>query len=147
MLLTNRHVVIALIVAPILAVLAWQGVGQLNGEKPRAAQPGNAYPLVEHSNCRWHSGQCTVSNQDIELQLSLHHTTLAIRSSRPLARILVAIASATTQQQPVAMVRQGDQWQLDIQRRPGASDRLRLVAAIEGTHFFAEVSTAFATEN
>jgi hypothetical protein len=43
----NKHVVIAMIVAPILAVLAWFAVGALVGEKAQVAKPGGAYPDSE----------------------------------------------------------------------------------------------------
>ena len=41
--LTNKHVVIALIVAPILAVIAYFATDAAVGEKPHKAQAGKSY--------------------------------------------------------------------------------------------------------
>lgn len=143
MLFTNKHVVIAIIVSPILAVLAWYGVGQITGEKPQAAQQGSSYPLVEKSNCRWESGQCDLANEGVKLNLTLDNTTLAVSSSLPLERILVSVDAATAKPQPSAMTQRGDSWLLDIKRKPGAQERIRLVAYAGGSLYFADASTTF----
>ena len=67
----NKHVIIAMIVAPILSILAWFAVGQFTGEQPQVAQPGQSYPLVEKSNCRYESGACDLENQDFKVRISL----------------------------------------------------------------------------
>lgn len=55
-LLTNKHVVIAMLVAPVLAVIAYFAVDASVSEPPKAAQPGQSYPLAVRSNCRYTSG-------------------------------------------------------------------------------------------
>jgi hypothetical protein len=94
----NKHVVIAMIVAPILAILAWVGVGQIVGEKAHVAEPGAAYPLVARSNCRWESGECELHNNDLEmtilpLELGAQYTKLSLDSEFPLAQATFALLS------------------------------------------------------
>ena len=85
---TNKHVVIALIVGPILAILAWIGVGQIAGEKAAVAVAGNSYPLVEKSDCRYESGHCKLENEDFKLVLLLEQrgidTMLVLQSAQVL---------------------------------------------------------------
>ena len=66
----NKHLVVAMLVAPILAILAWYAIDVLVGEKPRPAEEGQSYPLAEKPNCRYGSGACGLKNADFELQLS-----------------------------------------------------------------------------
>jgi len=92
----NKHVVIAMIVAPILAILAWFAVGQIVGEQAQVAEPGAAYPLVVRSNCRWESGECDLANNDLQmtilpLELGAQYTRLAIDSEFPLAQATFAL--------------------------------------------------------
>ena len=65
----NKHVVIAMLVAPILAVIAWYGVDSIVAERAKAAKPGDSYPLVARSNCRYDSGACDLVNNDFKLTL------------------------------------------------------------------------------
>ena len=65
----DRHVIAALLVAPVLALLAWFAVGSLDGEKARPARAGAAYPLLEKSNCRYESGACDLENADFKARL------------------------------------------------------------------------------
>ena len=39
----NKHVIVALIVAPILSILAWFAVGAIVGDQAKVAEPGTAY--------------------------------------------------------------------------------------------------------
>ena len=48
----NKHVLIATLMAPVLALIAYFGVNALVGEKPHAAEAGQSYVLVEKPNCR-----------------------------------------------------------------------------------------------
>ena len=94
----NKHVIIALLVAPILAILAWIAIGQIAGEKAQVAEPGGAYPLVARSNCRWESGECELVNNDLKmtilpLELGAQYTRLALDSEFPLAQATFALLS------------------------------------------------------
>ncbi len=149
---TNKHVVIALLVAPVLSVLAWFGVGHLVGEQPHQAVAGQDYRLLEKSNCRWASGNCDLVNGDVELGLSVQQGQargqLELQSSIPLEGVMLAVVPVGgSDAVPAAMRRgneQGTRWQLSLASPLAEGDRLRLVAVAPDNRFSAEVSTAFA---
>lgn len=147
---TNKHVVIALIIAPILAVLAWIGVGQLAGERPHAARPGHSYPLVEQSNCRYESGACDLQNEEFNLRLTLDETgagtEMVLTSSHPLQGVVLGVGAPDAQGQPATMRAtdgRGLEWRLALAGRPGPRERIRLVARAGRSSYFGEASTAF----
>ncbi len=147
---TNKHVVTALIVAPILSLLAWYAVGNLVGEKAAPAQAGASYPLVEKSNCRWSSGECTLENADFSLDIAYTaEGALQLSSAFPLQGVAVSLFDPTIEPSlpPVtlaAMDNTGTQWQLQAAGLPSRGQRIRLVASANGSQYFGEVSTTFA---
>ncbi len=149
---TNKHLVIALLVAPVLSLIAWFGVGKLVGEQAHQVVAGQDYRLLEKSNCRWASGNCDLVNGDVELGLSVQQGQasrhLQIQSSIPLQGVVLAVVSASAQETaPAAMQRldeQGRQWRLPLGTALVQGDRLRLVALTGDNRFSAEVSTEFA---
>jgi len=147
---TNKHVIIAMIVAPILSILAWFAVGNLIGEKAQVAEPGRSYPLVEKSNCRYDSGVCDLENEDFKLVLSLEDgiggQQLVLRASHPLEGVVMSISPEDGDAQPGAMRSadgQGLEWRLALDERPGTDKRIRLVASAAGTSYFADAGTLF----
>jgi len=151
--LTNKHVVTAMIVAPVLAVLAWIAVGQFAGEQPEPAQPGREYPLVEQSNCRYASGACDLTNEAFTLRLSLDRSAdpvLNLSASHPLDGVLISVSFADDNTPPEQMRvtdGQGLAWGVLLGRVPGPGERVRLVAVTGGTAYFGEASTQFMAEN
>jgi hypothetical protein len=148
---TNKHVVIALIVAPILSVLAWFAVSSWIGEKPQAAQMGNSYPLLAQSNCRWPSGQCDMENEDFSLSLRLDASArLTLESSHVLDGIVLAVSAGPADSRPRAMSaidEAGRHWVLQLDSIPGPEDRIQLVANAGGRQFFGDASTVFSGED
>jgi hypothetical protein len=149
MVLTNKHVVIAMIVAPILAVMAWFAAGQFAGETPQAAVPGQSYPLVEKSNCRYPSGACDVENEGLRLRLTAGEAggnELLLTSSHPLDGVVLGLGSADEETEPAAM-RAADgqrlEWRLQLGAAPLPVQRIRLVALAAGSSYFADVGTTF----
>ena len=147
--LANKHFVIAMIVTPILAVLAWIAVGQVAGEQPQPAKAGQAYPLIEQSNCRYESDACDLSNEDFKLRLTMNHTLLNISASHPLEGVLLAVGTPGLDLPPGVMNPASDDgtfWQIDLGRLPGADEKIRVVARASGSDYFAEASTTFLQE-
>jgi hypothetical protein len=147
---TNKHVIIAMIVAPILSVLAWFAVGSLTGEQAAPAQPGQSYPLVEKSNCRYASGLCDLQNEDFELTLSYEDGVsgpqLVLRSSHPLEGVVLGVGLPDAEEAPAVMRAsdgQGLEWRLAIGGAPLPNERIRLVAMAGGSSYFADASTLF----
>ncbi len=92
----NKHLIIAMLVAPCLAIMAWYAVDFFVAEKPHVAEPGAAYPLVARSNCRWESGECELVNNDLEMtitpvELGAQHTRLSLESEFPLTQATFAL--------------------------------------------------------
>ena len=150
MLFTNKHVIIALIVGPILAILAWLAVGQIAGEKAAVAEPGQSYPLVEKSDCRYESGHCKMENEDFKLVLTLEQRgterVLALKSVHALEGVVVSVADELGETTPSAMRPGGGgnlEWLLVLDEVPAPGQRLHLVASSGGTQYFGDASTAF----
>jgi hypothetical protein len=146
----NKHVVIAMIVAPILSILAWVAVGQFTGEQPQAAKPGHSYPLVEKSNCRYASGACDLENADFKLRLTLQEGVAGpeflLSASHTLEGALLAVGEGENAPAPSVMRAsdgQGLEWRIAVSEIPRAGQRIRLVALAEGTSYFADASTVF----
>ena len=149
--LRNKHLIVALLVTPFLAILAWFAVGALVGEKPHRAVPGQSYPLVEASNCRYDSGQCDLHNQDMSLSISYAPGKLVLTSNQALERVLLAVAAGEEvvtlpEPRPQSLQQQdaqGLRWSMPVSTVPGDEQRLRIAAQAGGVSWFADTSTAF----
>lgn len=148
----NKHVVIAMIVAPILAVLAWFAVGAMVGEQAQVAEPGAAYPLVARSNCRWESGECELTNNDLEmtilpLELGAQYTRLSLDSDLPLTQATFALllgenevtANAEHDASPDAPA----QMTVTIPAFADPEAMLRVAVTVQESIYFAEVPVLF----
>ena len=146
MFFTNKHVVIAVIVAPILSILAWFAVGQIAGEKPHLAQSGKAYPLVEQSNCRYESGRCDLENEDFKLALELEGLNLMVRSDHVLLGVMIVVGQSAADSTPdnmTAVGSDGMSWRYALASLPPSDARIRLVAATGTNSYFGDAATAF----
>lgn len=150
--LKSKHMVVAVIVAPILAVMSYYGVGYLFGEKPHVAREGQSYPMVEKPNCRYHSGRCGLKNADFELELSVAERgadgmLIRLESAHVLEGVMLATARADGSEPEPAPMQQADReglaWTMQIAVPDPAHDRLQLVAAAGHSYWFGDVSTAF----
>ena len=150
--LKNRHVLVAGLVAPVLALMAYFGIDYLFGEKPHAAVAGQSYALVEKPDCRYGSGPCGLKNGDFELELRMEpaaagRALLMLRSVVPLDGVKVGLAeNGATSAEPAAMFAGDDEgllWSLELRRPDPQQDRLQLVAASRDALWFGDVATAF----
>jgi hypothetical protein len=147
---TNKHVIIAMIVAPILSILAWFAVGNISGEKAQVAEAGKSYPLVEKSNCRYESGVCDLENGDFKLVLSFEDGVagqhLVLSASHPLEGVMISVALPDSNAQPRAMRAadgRGHEWRTAVDGMPAPDQRIRLVASATGTSYFGDAATLF----
>lgn len=150
--LKNRHVVVAALVAPLLALMSWFAIDYFTGETPHAAVEGQSYALVEKPNCRYDSGFCGLKNNDFELDLSYQRIagdrmTLDLVSAFPLDGVLLAVViSETDDKKPLPMESagpDGKKWSLEVRITEPETDRIRLVASTKGAVYFGDVSTQF----
>ena len=152
---TDKHVLVALIVAPILALLAWFAVDVWVGEEPGAAQAGNSYPLIARSNCRWASGLCEMENEDFSVVIRLDgNTRLLLTSRHALDGVMLALehssAGSLSLPPPLAMSRldaAGRRWAMPLSAPLPESARIRFVASADRRQFFGETGLAFTGEN
>ncbi len=110
--LKNKQFILAMIIAPILAVIVYFGVDFTVSEKPHTAKSVESFKLVARSNCRYISGICSLVNGDICLQfkaeaLNKHDVTLSLSSPCTLngAKINLSDAPKNTPRNMVARAR------------------------------------------
>ena len=148
----NKHLTVAMLMAPILALMAYFGVNFMLGEEPQAAEPGNSYLLVEKPNCRYESGVCGLKNADFELTLNyewigVDRMLLKLASEHPLEGVLVALVEFEAEEEhPVEMLPAGPDglsWSLEMARPDPENQRLHLVASAAGAFYLGDVATRF----
>ena len=149
---SNKHVIIATLMAPVLAVIAYFGTSALVGETPQAAEPGGSYKLVEKPNCRYNSGMCGLKNVDFELTLTFEwrgdtRMLLKLKSENPLDGVLLAMAENDIDEDtPVPMQPAGNDglnWTIELARPDPEIHRLHLVASTGGVFYLGDVATKF----
>ncbi len=144
---TNKHVVIAFIVAPILAVIAYFGVDYMVAEKPQTAKAGASYKLAARANCEHQSGICRMVNGDVELKLEWQAETKTIvaASNLPLQGIKLAIGDPS-QNLPMdfnMVDASAMQWVLPLSIDPQPTDVLNVVMSINDSFYFGEATAIF----
>ncbi len=152
--LVNKHVIVALLVAPILAILSYFAIDHMVGETPHAAKAGASYQLVEKPNCRYSSGRCGLKNGEFELTLQAEwrgQTRMLLQLSSVHALDGVRIAWAESKEggweaEPVAMQALNDagtEWQVEIFPEDPENNRIHLVASTDETLYFGDAAMAF----
>jgi len=148
----NRHVIIAMLVAPLLAVGAWFAVDYMVAERAQAARPGAAYPLVAKSNCRYDSGQCDLVNSDLKLtltpvELQDEQTVLLLESEFAPAQATIALASGDDEVVGTAVLQEPAEgltrMTLTIPAYADPAATLRIAVTIQQSLYFAEVPAVF----
>jgi hypothetical protein len=149
----NKHVVIAMIVAPILAVIGYFGVDMMVSEKPHAAKAGETYQLAEMPNCRYSSGVCGLKNGDFEVKLSAQmqgdqHMLISLNSALPLDGVKISLmqAAGTGVNEPLDMQSEGStatQWSVILPQPNIENDRLQLVMSSNQVLYFGETHLTF----
>jgi len=147
----NRHLTVALLVAPLLAVLAWFGVGLWVGERPQSAVPGESYPLLEGSRCRYGSGECTLHNAQMKLRLTPQRVGSALLLTLDSAAQLQGAMLGLREEEgapstPVAMQKvgaTGRTWSVELESFPPANAALLVVVEASGSRWFGEAATTF----
>ena len=150
MLFTNKHVIVAFIVAPILAVITYYGVDYMVAEKPQAAQQGGQYKLATRPNCLHTSGMCGFFNGDVEFDMVWRggdsgYGDVVVISKLPLNGIKLALGNPN-QAMPMDMTMLDDnplEWTLALNYHPAPDEPMHLVAAIKDSVYFGETTAVF----
>ena len=145
--LTNRHFVIALIVAPILAVIAWFAVDKLVAPPPVVAQAGQSFELIPRPNCRYESGRCELVNGDVKIKLEPRPDgQLSLMSNLPVqfSRAELLDHQAQSLQQLNLNSPEGRvESTLAVSVPYEDIQSLRIALNIEGVFYYAETATVF----
>jgi hypothetical protein len=148
-LLKNRHVVVAMIIAPVLAIISYVAVDHYVAEPPQAAVSGNSYPLLAMSNCRYQSGRCTLKNGDVEVHLDATHdaggaVVITLDTALALDGAMIATAVAGEESLPRAMTpAAAGGWQTTLMIADPAVTTLRFAMNIHDTLYYAETAAVF----
>jgi len=148
----NKHVIVAMLVAPILALIAYFSIDYFISERPHAAKPGTDYTLVARSNCRRASGSCDLINGEFELSLSASPgdsgaLTLLLSSRFPLAGATIGIApEAGAQSLPLTLSPSGadrTSWSTQVTKPDVEVAALQIAVVAQQSRYFAEVPAIF----
>jgi hypothetical protein len=147
----NKHVVTAMIVAPILAIASYYLVDLLVREQPQAAVAGQAYPLIAKSNCRYTSGRCDLENANFKSSLTLVSADtgqqLQLTSNHPLEQAQAGFVMENGDEIAPVKLTQLDatatHWGMPIVDAMAPETTIRVALRAQGTHYFAETSMAF----
>ena len=158
----NKHMTIAMIVAPLLAVISYFATDLIVSDLPNTAQAGQAYPMVAKPNCRYQSGHCVLKNGDIEIELRLaaadthanvnagnSHVLLA-RSNVPLKGVKVELVGPDARNEAPkvydlqAVDGSQQRWHTQLSIDPFAISELRIaMLAHSDATFYASTGTTF----
>lgn len=156
MVFTNKHVLVAMLVAPILAIFAWFSVDMMVSEAPLEPVAGESYKLVEKPNCRWSSGLCELKNNNFEIKITADEIggsqrDIVLTSSHPLEGVKFAVFKSSPEtidreSEPVdmqALDQGGHNWGTIIEEPRSELARFRLAIKANESMYFGEVSTTF----
>lgn len=142
---------VALLVAPVLAIVAYFAVDYMVTETPHKAKAGGSYALVNKPNCRYASGKCELVNGDMKIRLALvarqqQYVTISISSDIPLQQVLMSSdLEQNALQKPTqaeAQDQAGKQWQITL-LHTNPKQQLRLAVVAQESKYFSQVSSAF----
>ncbi|MEQ6886712.1 hypothetical protein [Salicola sp. Rm-C-2C1-2] len=148
----NFHFIVALLVAPALAILAWYAADTMLSDKKEKAKEGLGYELIGESNCRYESGTCTMSNGNFKLDIQVDRAgegKLAVRleSAHPLDAMSMGWvnpdADSTKQTMLEAVNEKATRWQGVIPGEASTKARMRVLARADGTSYYGDAKTVF----
>ena len=148
----NKHVTLALLIAPVLAIIAWFSVDYFVAERPHAAKAGASYPLVAKPSCRRLSDGCELVNEDFRLTVAVTSfnaggAEIDLTSVFPLGRVAIGVVNAGVEDAPpTALGRsdmEGKRWRGRVGGSLDADTALRVAAVAGGSTYYAEIPVTF----
>ena len=147
----NKHMILAMFIAPVLAIIAYFATDHIVSEKPHKVQQGKTYKLAGNPNCRYPSGRCTLRNGDIEVNIRLERISnatfkLVMQSNTPVQHALASFAKDRTEPQPTTLYRSAadtETWNAEFGQGDVENSTMRLVLEISDTIFYAETPAVF----
>jgi len=153
----NKHIITAMIVTPILAMLAYYLTDLVVKEQPRPAVQGQSYVLLAKSNCRFTSGECDLENADFKSTLTIDYDgdvqVLKLKASHQLEGVTVgfienntADGTAPTNTEPTKMVPNSEDhrlWSIPIPVVANEETVLRIALMANGSQYYSETTLGF----
>jgi hypothetical protein len=145
----HRQVILALFVAPLLAVGTWFGVGWIAadpGGQREPPQSGHRYPLLELSGCRYGGGVCRLQNGDVVFYVDITPEGLAsVRGNIRVDHVVVALDTTPegTVYRAEPLRDQEEHWQVQFPPDLTFARSMRIVIGSGGARYFGEASLAF----
>ncbi|BCL68272.1 hypothetical protein TUMSATVNIG1_02090 [Vibrio nigripulchritudo] len=146
----SKHFIVALLIAPVLAIIAYFGTDAAVSEKPHAAKEGESYKLASKSNCRYTSGLCNMENGDFKVQFRSEgikdgQLTLSLKSDLPLEGAKIAIIDSPDEKKAPKQMRQVDtqNWHLTLNAPQNDESQLLMVFQANSTLYYGEANTQF----
>ena len=150
--LRNFHFIIALLVAPALAILAWYAADTMLGDKKEKAKEGLGYELLGDSNCRYESGTCTMSNGNFELDIKVDRAgegelAVQLESAHPLDAVSMGWVNPDAEKADQTALgvanNKRTRWEGVIPGEASTKARMRVLARADGTSYYGEAKTVF----
>ena len=152
---TNKHVITAFIITPVLAMAGYYATDLVVKEKPQNAVAGQSYPLLAQSNCRYTSGECDLVNEDFKSNLVVvdenGEQMLSLTSSHSLQGVSVGFTDVTqavdsSDVPPSSMKSVSEDmksWRIDMPMQ--ATDKTKILIAMRsnGSNYYAETTMGF----
>jgi hypothetical protein len=148
----NKHIIAALIITPILAIIAYFSVDYIVSEKPQKAEIGASYKLLEKPNCRYESGHCGLKNGNFEVDIDVElldesYMNLTLVASFPLQGVKLALVDSPEEEgTPRDMVADNNEhtaWVIMLPQPGTATSRIRMVLSAEGSVYYGDTATTF----
>ena len=147
----NKHLIVAMLIAPVLAITAWFAIDYFVAERPHAAKEGAAYTLIAKSNCRYDSGQCDLENGEFKLSIrptsvTADYVRLEMTSAFPLQSATVGLVNDGDPATPSPMEPTTDEalrWTTRIDRPNGDNSTILIAVMAQRATWYAEVPTVF----
>jgi hypothetical protein len=147
----NKHVIMAMIMAPILAIASYYLVDLAVKEQPQKAVEGNAYKLIAKSNCRFSSGLCDLENGSFKSTVRVSQDNgqqlLRLTSTNKLQTASVGfVTSDGTESGPYKLMpndNTGTQWSTEFKALADASTILRVALTANDAHYYTETTMGF----
>lgn len=148
----NKHIIIAMLVAPILSIVAYVGTDLALSEKPHAAKEGQDYKLVSKSNCRYTSGLCDMANGEFKVKfrsesLTENELKLSLSASFPLEGIKLSLVNNQDAMGTPVSMQQADEagklWTITLPAPASAKSWLRVAIQSNGILYYGDTQMAF----
>ncbi len=137
---SNRHVKLAIILAPLLSIGGYILAGIYLDDKIEA-RPGADKPLALQPGCHLLTDVCELLHREIAVNLAMEERDgrqlFYLSASTPVRGVLAALGDSP----PEAMLSRGDpkKWVLEIRQPVTPGSQVKLVVSADKNRYFAEI--------